>query len=100
MLLCHWPIFEENPFLESELAVSVSASSIPNSFKGETFEADLFAEMVAFFEKYFSIINFKSLELKNHMKKITDSVIKYCLKNNKHFNFSISKKEDFEVIRN
>jgi hypothetical protein len=44
--------------------------------------------------------DFKCLELKNHMKKITDSVIKYCLKNNKHFNFSISKKEDFEVIRN
>lgn len=44
--------------------------------------------------------DFKSLELKNQMKKLTESIIKYCLKNNKYFNFSISKKENFEVISN
>lgn len=43
-------------------------------------------------------IDFKSAELKNQMKKIAESIVKNCFKNNKYFNFSISKKELDEVI--
>ena len=40
-------VSEDFPFV-GKWTGYVSASSIPNSFKGETFEANLFAEMSSF----------------------------------------------------